>query len=284
MIIKITTDNATDISSELLQKYNIGVINLPVILGTVEHLTDITPEKMYAYTAETGSLPKTAAPNIQNFTEFFHEQLKDHDALIHISMSSGISSAYQNAVIAVKNEGLKNVYVVDSHSLSAATALLCIKAHEMLHGGIDINTVINTIEGIRDKLQISFIIDTLDYLFKNGRCSALSAFFASKLSLKPTIIMNGQNDGKMLPGKKYMKRFEKAAIAYAEDILDNNPNPDLDRVFLAYTVGTPQSIVKDVAEKIKKKYNFNEVIITVAGPVITTHCGKGTIGIFYLRK
>ena len=284
MKIKITTDSTVDLPKEMLESHGISVIYIPVILGDKEYTDDITPEEMYAYVKKTGNLPKTAAPNAQNYIDFFSKYAKEYDEVIHFSVSSGISLSCQSALDGVKEGGFKNVRVVDGQSLSTGTALLCLKACDMIKEGKSAAEIVAAAEGMKSKLQVSFIIDTMEFLYKNGRCSALSAFVASKLSIKPTIIMNANGDGKMRPGRKYLAKITRAASKYADNIMEANPDPDLTRCFVTYTAGTTDKIVETVRAKVAAKYPFKEIIPTTAGPTITAHCGKGTIGILYLKN
>ena len=277
MKIAISTESTLDLSKELQEKYDISVIPFTVILGDKSGFDgDITPEEIFAYVDETGVLPKTAAVNEFQFDKHFKKLLKSYDAIIHISLSSGISSACQNAVIAA-NE-LKNVYVIDSQSLSTGIALLAIYARQLADKGLEPEEIVEKVTARVPFVQASFVINSLNYLYKGGRCSGLVRFSAALFRIKPQILVK---DGKMAPYKKYTGRNEKAVASYCSDTLDEFNNPDLSIAFVTHSHATPEMV--EIAKEALKKRGFKLIYETVAQATITSHCGPKTLGILYIN-
>lgn len=277
MKIAISTESTLDLPKELQEKYDISVIPFTVILGDKSGFDgDITPEEIFAYVDETGVLPKTAAVNEFQFDKYFKRLLKSYDAIIHISLSSGISSACQNAVIAA-NE-LKNVYVIDSQSLSTGISLLAIYARQLADKGLQPEEIVEKVTARVPFVQASFVINSLNYLYKGGRCSGLARFSAALFRIKPQIIVK---DGKMAPYKKYTGRNEKAVASYCSDTLDEFNNPDLSIAFVTHSHATPEMV--EIAKEALKKRGFKLIYETVAQATITSHCGPKTLGILYIN-
>jgi DegV family protein with EDD domain len=277
MKIAISTESTLDLPKELQEKYDISVIPFTVILGDKSGFDgDITPEEIFAYVDETGVLPKTAAVNEFQFDKYFKKLLKSYDAIIHISLSSGISSACQNAVIAA-NES-KNVYVIDSQSLSTGISLLAIYARQLADKGLQPEEIVEKVTARVPFVQASFVINSLNYLYKGGRCSGLARFSAALFRIKPQIIVK---DGKMAPYKKYTGRNEKAVASYCSDTLDEFNNPDLSIAFVTHSHATPEMV--EIAKEALKKRGFKLIYETVAQATITSHCGPKTLGILYIN-
>ena len=282
MKIKITVDSASDMSKELLEKYNISVMPIPVILGDKQckDSVDVTVQDLYDYIDKTGQLPKTASYNPVEAEEFFRRELASdggYDALIHFGLSSGLSSVCQNAMIA-SGEFDNRVYVVDTLSLSTGIALQAIRAAELASQGLTAAKIFEDIMAARRDIQVSFVVDKLKMLHKGGRCSALAVFGANLLNIKPSIKMS---NGKLGVGQKFRGKYLECVQKYVEATLSANPNYDRKRVFITHTE-TSAEIVDAVKSQLEGK--FDEIIETEAGCTITVHCGKNTLGILFYNK
>ena len=199
MSIKITADSTCDLSTELIEKYNITITPLRIVRGeeSLKDGVEIMPEDIFNYVESNAGVCKTAAVNIEEYTECFTEALKDHKTIIHFTISSDMSTCYQNALIAA--EELSNIFVVDSRNLSTGIGHLVIDAAIMASEGVPAKEIYDTVVAARDKLEVSFVINTLKYLYKGGRCSALAALGANLLQLKPCIEVK---DGTMDVGQE----------------------------------------------------------------------------------
>lgn len=278
-ITQITTDSSSDLNS-LFEKRDIGCQPLYVTLDDKQYLdgVDIDPQMIFAYYEKTGSLPKTAARSIEDFYDFFKSYTDRGLQVVHVSLSSKISSTYDYALQASKR--LDGVYVLDSLSLSSGTGLLALAAADMADEGKSATEIFEALEKRREHVQASFMINTLDFLYKGGRCSGLAAFFGKALSIKPTLQLI---DGNITVARKFMGRFDKNILKYVDYTLERYNKPDKKRVFITHTYADTE-----VVEKIKQRlteYGFesDNIIETIAGSTITSHCGKSTLGILYIN-
>ena len=277
MKIKISAESTIDLSKELLDEFDIGVIPFNVILGDrMDHDGVITPDDIYDYVDRTGALPKTSAINSAEYTEYFEGLLKDYDAVIHFSLSSGISSTCQNAMMAAKE--MKNVYVIDTKSLSTGIALQAIYGAQLAKEGKSPEEIVKAVEARIPHDQTSFVLATVDYLHKGGRCSSLARLGALLFRIRPQIIMA---DGKMGPGKKYSGKQLDCVRDYCRDTLEQFNNPDLSIGFVTHSGATPDMV--EIAKKAMEERGFKRILETRAGATISSHCGPKCLGILYMN-
>lgn len=279
MKIKITADSTCDLSDELIKRYNLSIIPLHVILGDKIYSdgVDITPQNIFTHVDETGILPKTSAPSIDEYNEFFKENLKGSDALIHINISSKASSSHSNALTSAKTFKGK-VYAVDSYALSTGQGLLVLKACDLAAEGKKPDEIVKILENLRPKVNTSFVPDRLDYLHKGGRCSLAALMGAKVLKLHPMIDMK---DGQLYAKKKYMGGIERCLRTYINDLAQEYKSYDATRCFITHSSCEPD-LVEKVREQVKNLFGFDEVLETVAGCVVTGHCGKNTLGVLFI--
>lgn len=276
MKIAVSADSTCDIPQEYKDRENVFIMPIAIILGeeeTVEGKVDY--KDLYAYVDKTGVLPKTAARSSYDYLEHFKAIKKDFDAVIHISLSSEISSSYQNALSASKE--IDNVFVVDSRSLSSGSGLLVLSALDKIAEEKLITQILSELNEEVGRVQASFIISKLNYLHKGGRCSSIAMFGANLLKLKIRIQLKL---GKMQATKKYMGKLGDVLIKYVDEMVKEN-EPDLKRVFV--TSSSPMEEKPRVVERCKE-LGFEEVIEMQAGATICSHCGPGTLGILYISK
>lgn len=281
MTVKIISDSTCDLSPELLRQYDVSITPLSVCCGERVGAdgTEITPDDIYEYVHAEGKLPQTSAVNVADYMEEFHRWTKQGCCVVHFCISSDFSSTYQNACLAAKEVG--NVFVVDSRNLSTGQGLLVLHAAEMAANGYYAQEIWETCSAMAKRVEASFVIDSLDYLYKGGRCSALGAFGGNLLRLKPCIEVR---NGKMTPGKKYRGKIEKVMLQYVEDRLQNRTDIDKHRIFITHTKCSPEA-VQAVRDKILEiAPDFEEILETTAGATITSHCGPNTLGILFVRK
>ncbi len=277
MKIAVSVESTNDLSKELIEKYDIKVIPYQITLGD-ETFSDgkYSAEQMFEIVDKINVLPKTTALNEFEYTEFFEGLRKDYDAVIHVCLSSGLSSSCNNAIRASKN--VENVFVIDSLSLSTGIGLLAINARELADQGKEAKEIAEILEKRLQKLQVSFVIERLDYLYKGGRCNSLQLLGANLLKLRPRIVVK---DGKMGSDKKYRGRMENVVSSYCADVLNEFNTPDLSRVFITYTTATEGMVLE--AKKACENAGFKEILETRAGGTIASHCGANTLGILYFN-
>ncbi len=280
MKIAITLDSACDLPQEILDRYGFRTIPFSVNLGGESFADgDMNTQEIFDYVDRTGTLPKTSAVNEESFYDFFTEVKKNGNcnAVIHFDISSEISSTYQNAVNAAKRVG--NVYVVDSRSLSTGISLLAIYAWELAKTVSDPKKIAEQVRAAADKVQASFVVERLDYLYKGGRCSALALFGANILKIRPQIVLQ---DGTMKPTRKYRGKMVKVVADYCRDVLHDHPNADKRLCFVTHSRATQEMV--DAARTAVQSAGFETIYETIAGATISSHCGKNTLGILFMDK
>lgn len=277
--IKIFIDSTCDIGPELIEKYDISVTPLTVLLGGEEHLdmVDITPDELYEFVNRTGTLAKTAAANVQGYIDVWKPFIDEGYDIIHFHIGSGFSSTYNNAMIA-SQEYPGKVFPIDSENLSSGIALLTLIACEGREKGLTTQEIVAQIKEATPKVRSSFLVGDIDYLYKGGRCSGLAALGANLLKLKPCIEVI---DNAMIPGKKYRGKAIDAFSAYVETKLKGKEHLRQDHIFITHS-GIEQEIVDAVYAKVKEYQNFENVHFCRASCTISTHCGYGTLGILFI--
>lgn len=278
--IVITSDSTTDLSEELRERYNVAVMPLKITLGGKLYTdgVDITPDDIYAHHDKTGELPKTTATNVNDCLEFFKKYTDSGKTVIHFTISSDMSSTYSNACLAA--EELGNVYVIDTKNLSTGGGLLVISAAEMLNEGLSAEEIVEKTRALVPCVDASFVIDSLEYLYKGGRCSALAMFGANLLKLKPCIQVK---NGKMDVAKKYRGKYGEVLKQYVAEHVGDGSDIILDRVFVTHAGCDPQ-LVDEIVALVKKLAPFKEVFLTRAGCTVSSHCGANTLGVLFIRK
>lgn len=276
----ITRDSSSDLSPDITEKLNIKTIPLGVTLGdkTYRDGVDIDPDFVYKYHDEHGILPKTSASNVSEMVDFFKPFVDEGYAVIHFSISSKMSSTYQNTVIA--SQEFDDVYVVDTANLSTGEGLLVMKAAELAMEGKSAKEIFDTVTALVPYVDASFVIDNLEYLHKGGRCSAVAAFGANLLKLKPCIQVK---DGAMGVCKKYRGKYIQTLREYVSERLTDHSDIDLDRAFVTHA-GCDPEVVEEIRALVAETAPFKEIIVTRAGCTVSSHCGANTLGVLYFRK
>lgn len=281
-MIKFCSDSCIDINKQLLEKNDISIIPLYVILGEEEYLdgVNIQPADIFKYVKEKGILPKTATRSVENYKDFYKENLGENDEIIYLGISSKLSSSYENAVNAREEMGeLKDrIHVIDSKTLSSGIGLLVLYGKKLANEGLNAQEICNKLKKQIEKNQTSFIVDKLDYLYKGGRCSALTRFGATLLNIKPVLELK---EGKIENTSKFMGKFNVVCKKYIDQMLSKHNNYRKDVCFITNTC-QDQDFVSQMVEYVKSKNIFDEVIAQTAGSTISCHCGENTLGILYL--
>lgn len=278
--IKITCDSTCDLPQELYAKYDVDVVALAVTLGDELHRdgVDITAPELFAYVKETGTLPKTSAISMGEYLDVFSKYVSEGRTVIHINLSSNLSASHQNAVLAAQE--LDNVYVVDSRNLSSGSGHLVVEAAEMAAQGLDAETIVARLNEMKERLDVSFVLQTLEYLQKGGRCSSVTALGARALQLRPEIRVS---DGGMGVGKKYRGSMEKSVLDYIRGRLEGRDDVDTRRIFVTHSP-MDQAVVDKVIALVRELHPFEEVIETSAGCTICSHCGPNCLGVLFFKK
>ena len=280
MRIKVTSDSTCDLTRELLAEHDITLTPLIVIKDNKEYFDGetITPTEIFDHVAGGGSLCSTAARSVGFYQEVFARFSAEYDGVIHISIGSGFSSSYQNASLAA--EEFDNVRVIDSQSLSTGQGFLVLEAVKLAKTCTSLDELEKQLIDFSSRVEISFVLDRLDYMVKGGRCSSAAALGANLLNLKPCIEVK---DGKLGVVKKYRGNFSKCLTSYIKDRLEGRDNLGKELVFVTSTPVSAEAYAS-VLESIATYGNFETVIQTQAGCTVSCHCGPGTLGIIFVRN
>ena len=278
--VVITADSTCDLSQEMLERFQIHTIPLTITLGddTFPDGHGFTPLDMYARYRLDGTLPKTSAPGVQEFIDFFSEFTKQGCSVVHLDISAELSNSYNAACLAA--EELENVHVVDSRMLSSGIALLAIEAAECRDRGMDAEEIAGHIAGLTDKVQTSFVLDTLEYMHKGGRCSGIAALGANLLHLKPALEMK---DGKLSVYKKYRGNTVSVYKQYVRERLEGRKiRPE--HVFITDSGEIDESVLEELCALVRDTIPVKEIHRAIAGCTISTHCGPKCLGILFIEE
>lgn len=279
--IKILSDSTCDLPAELLEKYDIGIVPLYIDLGGgvfKDNKVEVTPQVIYDYVGKTGILPGTVGVPVKDFKEEFEKWHSQGYEIICHTISSEMSCTYQNAVIA--SEGMNGIYVVDTRSLSTGVGLCVLNSAELALKGENAADIASKTAQAAKKVSATFVIDTLDFLKKGGRCSSIMALGANLLKIKPMIVVDS---GVMRVGRKFRGPIAKVLLEYTDTLFKDRGDVNTKRAILTHT-GVSREILDMIREKINKDIKFDEIVEAVAGATITSHAGPNTVGIIFFQK
>lgn len=282
-MVKIISDSTCDLSPELLKKYDIEILPLQIILGDTNHsdTVDITPDEIYRWSDQTKQSPKTAALNVWQIYERLLPYEKETQEVVLFSISENMSSTLSNMRSAVQMlDHPERMHVIDSANLSTGIGLLVIEAAIMAKQGCTAAEIIERIEALKPHVRASFVVDTLTYLRRGGRCSGIEALAGSMLQLHPKIIVQ---DGKMTVSKKYRGSIQKAIAAYVSDLQPQLEKSKKNRVFITHS-GCSDEILSQVNDQLESMHHFDEILVTRAGGVVSSHCGPSTLGVLFIEE
>ena len=282
-MVKIISDSTCDLSPELIERYDITIVPLHILLGDDEYEDGfgIKPEEIFAWADANKTTPKTSAPSLERAAEIIKPFTDEGRDVICFSISSQMSASGSIMALAADEIGAADkVKVIDSANLSTGIGLLVIEAAVMAKEGCSAEEIVERIEELKPLVRASFVVDTLVYLHRGGRCSGLAALAGSALQLHPKITVI---DGAMKAGKKYKGKLSKAVDSYVHDLKDAMKNAKPDRVFITHS-GCDREIVESVRSYLESLNVFDEIHETRAGGVVSSHCGPGTLGVLFISK
>ena len=282
-MVKIISDSTCDLTKELLEEYNISILPLHVILGENDFLDGITvtPEEIYEWADANKTTPKTSAPSIEDAIDLFKPYVENGDSVIYFSISKEMSTSINVINLAVDElEATDKIFVIDSANLSTGVGHLVLEAATMAKEGMNVSDIVAKIEDLKPLVRASFVVDTLTYLHRGGRCSSVAALAGGVLKLHPKIVVE---DGKMSATKKYRGKMDSVILSYVKDMEEDLHNAKTDRVFITHS-GCDEEIIQSVYSYLEELDIFKEIIVTRAGSVISSHCGYGTLGVLFISK
>ncbi len=281
--IILSADSTCDIGPDLASRFSVHLFPYHIQIGDKSYIDgiEITAEDMYQAFRENGTLPKTAAVTPGEYLKYFEDWIQEGYQVIHFNLGSALSSGYQNCLVAA--EELGNIFVVDSASLSSGFGLLVAKAGEMIKAGLPAEQIFQKMVKMRHNTSASFVLDTLEFMRAGGRCSAVAAFGANLLKLKPCIGVNNQAGGSMSVQKKYRGGMERVLPDYIADQLQNRQDIDTSRVFITHS-GSPEEDILLARAEIARHIPFAELHVTRASGTISAHCGPRTLGVLFMTN
>jgi DegV family protein with EDD domain len=282
-MVKIISDSTCDLSQELIRRYNIAILPLHILLGEQEYLdgVNITPDDIYRWSDEHKTTPKTSAVSMEDAIQMMKPYLEQGDELICFSISGQMSTTGNVMRLAVEElEAEDRVTVINSENLSTGIGLLVIEAAIMASEGKSRLEIGARIEELKPLVRASFVVDTLTYLYRGGRCSGLAAMAGGMLKLHPKIVVK---NGVMGAEKKYRGKLSNAILTYAKDMETDLLHAKKDRVFITHS-GCDPEVIRSVSDYLESLHYFDEIHITRAGGVISSHCGWGTLGVLFIAQ
>lgn len=280
--IHIFADSTCDLSEELIEKYQITVIPLCIILDDKSYYdkVELTPEEIFRWADEKKTTPKTAVVSFEYAEKLLAPCLEAGDDVIFFGISEEMSTTCNVMRLVGQDHPNGRLFVVDSRNLSTGIGLQVLRAAELAEQGFSAEEIVSAVEQEREKVRASFVVDTLTYLARGGRCSGATALVATTLKLHPCIQVV---EGKMIVGKKYHGSVEKALLRYEKDLEEELLRADPRRVFITHS-GTAPEVVATIRKRLEELTYFQEIHETIAGGVISSHCGPGTLGILFYEK
>jgi DegV family protein with EDD domain len=280
--IRIVADSTCDLSLELIEKYDITILPLNIILDMKSYLDgkEITPDEIYEWADKNNTTPKTAAPELGYVLDILKPMVEAGEDIIFIGISEDMSVTCQTVRMAAEELNYQNIWVINSQNLSTGIGLQVLRAAELASQKMKPEKIIREIEEARGKVNASFVVDTLTYLHRGGRCSSVAALLGNALKLKPMIAVK---DGKMSVAKKFRGKQQRVVMSYAQDLEDLLWQADPTRIFVTHS-GIDKEIKEEVHQYLKDLNYFQEIHITRAGGVISSHCGPNTLGILFYEK
>lgn len=278
--IKVTCDSTCDMTAEQYAKYGIEILPLGIELGGElrQDGVNVNARQVFEFVAKTGTLPHTSAVSPGEYLDVFRRYTDEGYAVIHINISHHLSTCYANACIAASE--LENVYPIDSMNLSTGSGHLAIAASEMAAAGMEAKDIVAKLEEMKTKLDVSFVLQTLEYLHKGGRCSGVAALGANVLKLRPQIKVA---DGQMTVGKKFRGSLEKTVKDYVADRLKDRTDIDTKRIFITHS-GLTDEFMEELKVLVRSYQPFEEVLTSAAGCTISSHCGPKCMGVLFFTK
>ncbi|MBR5579614.1 MAG: DegV family protein [Lachnospiraceae bacterium] len=281
--IAILSDSTCDLSEELVNKYEVIKFPLHIHLHDKEYSdgVDISPEEIYRWSECTNDTPKTSAISLEAAMTYLQRGLQSAQKVICFCISESMSSCFSVMNMAVQEmEAEDRVFIIDSANLSTGIGLMIVEAGEMIKEGIPVEEIVKRIDEMKPKVRSSFVVDTLTYLHRGGRCSGAAALAGNALKIHPSIHVQG---GKMYPGKKYRGKMEKVILNYVDDLKEGLHKAKKDHVFITHS-GCSQELLCQVQKLVEEKETFKNVYITRAGGVVSSHCGPGTLGVLFVEE
>lgn len=285
-MVKIIADSTCDLTKELLEEYDISILPLHILCQDADYLdsVSITPKQIFEWSEEHKATPKTSAASPGECAQLLEPFVEEGRDIVCIAISdafSAMGNVFRMTADSINEEvGRKQVHVVNSANLSTGIGLLVMEAAVMAKNNVSAEEIVETIEALVPRVRASFVVDTLTYLHRGGRCSGLAAMAGGALKLHPKIVVK---DGKMDVDKKYRGNMKRILVDYTREMSDSLRMAKKERVFITHS-GCTREVLDAVRECVEEVGIFEEILETTAGGVISSHCGPGTLGVLFIEK
>lgn len=280
-MVKIIADSTCDLSEELQKQYEITILPLHILLGEEEYEDgySITPDEIYRWSDQNRTTPKTSAPSIDRAVEVLRPYTEAGREVVCFSIAAGMSASGNIMRMAAEElDAEELVTVIDSANLSTGIGLLVLEAAILAKEGKSRQEIAGRMEKLKPLVRASFVVDTLMYLHRGGRCSGLAALAGGALKLHPKIVVE---NGKMHQDKKYRGKMSKVLLEYVKEMEPELKTAKKDRIFITHS-GCEEDLIEEIRQYLESLQVFDEILITRAGGVISSHCGPGTLGVLYI--
>lgn len=282
MSVKLIIDSASDISLEEANKLGIIMLPMEVRFGADEYLdgVNLTPKEFYNKLIESNELPKTSQINPYKFEETFEKVVSNGDEAVVITISSKLSGTYRSACEASKNYSDK-IFVVDSLNACIGERLLCQYAMRLIKEGLSASQIAEKLNEVKGKINLMAMLNTLKYLKKGGRISAVTAFAGEVFSIKPVVgVINGEVKmiGKAMGSKKGNNLLNT--------LVEKKGGIDFSMPYGVVWSGTDNSVLNKYVDDSAHLWegHTDNVPSYMIGSTIGTHIGPGAIGVAFFEK
>ncbi len=282
--VRILSDSTCDLTKAQIEKHEIGIIPLCIIMDDKSYYDglEVTPSEIFAWSNKNKTTPKTSAPGIEKVIEILKPYKERGEEVIYIGISEDMSTTCNVIRLAADEiEYEAKVHVINSMNLSTGIGLQVLRAADMAEAGKSAEEIVTAIEEARVDVRASFVIDTLVFLSRGGRCSSVTALLASTLKIKPRIAVTM---GKMGVSKKYHGNFGKSLLRYVHDMEEDLLAADPTRVFVTHSEMDDPALIREIVDYLKELNHFKEVCTSDAGCVISSHCGPNCLGVLFYAK
>lgn len=277
----ITTDCVCDLPQKTLKECHIDLIpfHIETDYGRFEDLAEVTSDNILEY-IDSGHKALSIAPSIKEYQLFFEKELTKYERVLHITISSGLSEAYDNACLALSSFEDK-VIVIDSHHLSTGMGHLLLRAVQLKDAGKEIEVIQDELLKMRNRISTSFIAYSADYLFYNDKISKNIAALCRYFKIHP--ILKIAKDGRMVLGGFHMGSYEEAANRYIAHQLKHHKYIDRSCLFITHA-GCSTKLLRKVRDKVEKYNCVDNIQITTASATVSCNCGPNTFGLLFVQK
>jgi conserved uncharacterized protein len=279
MTFKILTDSTADLPESWTQEHDVQVLGLTIQLDGQTYETvgpdKLTSEQLLAK-MESGSKPTTSQINVGQFEDVFRQYAQEGTAVLYVAFASALSGTYQSAVMAremvLEDYPEAIITILDTKAASMGEGLLVMKAAEARAAGLSLEQTADLLQSLVPRVKTYFLVDDLNHLMRGGRISKAAALMGSLVNIKPIIAVTADGSLDSVAKVRGKKKAQAEVVRMTLETIS-----DL-RVVVAYA--GEKEVAENVKEQLLASGQITEVLILPLGPVISTHTGPGTLGLF----